>query len=169
MRPCLRSIHIEGTRSCWALCSAWPCNCSRRSYGPGRSYAGTLALALLGAGLAWKAPRPGAFAWLAAALLTWSVCGLRAAAFLAGALAPQLEGRDLRVTGVVAAMPQPRETGLRLRLEVESALLDGAPVRVPGLIDLSLVRRRPGRWRAGRGAPPARAAGGRALASHRAA
>lgn len=107
-------------------------------------YAGTLALALLGAGLAWKAPRPGAFAWLAAALLTWSVCGLRAAAFLAGALAPQLEGRDLRVTGVVAAMPQPRETGLRLRLEVESALLDGAPVRVPGLIDLSWYAGAPG-------------------------
>ncbi|MBN9572325.1 DNA internalization-related competence protein ComEC/Rec2 [Alicycliphilus denitrificans] len=111
---------------------------------PWPAYAGTLALALLGARLAWKAPRPGAFAWLAAALLTWSVCGLRAAAFLAGALAPQLEGRDLRVTGVVAAMPQPRETGLRLRLEVESALLDGAPVRVPALIDLSWYAGAPG-------------------------
>ena len=41
-------------------------------------------------------------ALLVAALLLWSVCGLRASAFLADALPPGLEGRDLRVTGVVA-------------------------------------------------------------------
>ena len=102
---------------------------------PWPAYAGTLAIALA---CIWKLPR---LTWLAAALLMWSVCGLRAAAFLAGALAPQLEGRDVRVTGVIAAMPQSRETGLRLRLAVESAQLEGAPVRVPDLIDLSWYAR----------------------------
>lgn len=111
---------------------------------PWPAYAGTLALALLGACLARKAARPGVFVWAAAALLMWSVCGLRAAVFLAGALAPQLEGRDLQVTGVVAAMPQPREGGLRLRLAVESARLEGAPVRLPALIDLTWYAGGPG-------------------------
>lgn len=62
----------------------------------------------------------------AAALMAFAVCGLRAEAFLSDALAPTLEGRDLRVVGVVAAMPQPTDAGVRLRLEVESAwLMDG--------------------------------------------
>ena len=117
---------------------------------PWPAYAAALGAALFaGAWLAWSAPPGGRWArrlrcggaWLAAALLMWSVCGLRAAAFLAGALAPQLEGRDVAVTGVIAAMPQSRETGLRLRLAVESAALDGAPVRVPDLIDLAWYAR----------------------------
>src|SRR5574337_943928 len=93
--------------------------------------------ALFGAGLlvlaVWARRRwHGGGVLLVAMALLYGLCGLRAAAFLAGALAPDLEGRDLRVTGVIAAMPQSRETGLRLRLAVESARLDGAPVRVPG-------------------------------------
>jgi competence protein ComEC len=105
--------------------------------------------ALLGAGLACAAclvragraygPRPwrGAAVLLAAAALLHGLCGLRAATFAADALAPELEGRDLQVTGVIAAMPQPRETGLRLRLAVESARRDGAPVALPPLLDLT--------------------------------
>ncbi|KAI1691239.1 putative competence protein ComA-like [Ditylenchus destructor] len=39
----------------------------------------------------------------------------------AGALAPALEGQDLRVTGVVSEMPQRNEAGTRFTLDVESA------------------------------------------------
>lgn len=111
---------------------------------PWPAYAGMLALALLGVGLVWKTPRLGVWVWLVAALLLWSVCGLRASAFLADALPPGLEGRDLRVTGVVATMPQSREGGLRLRLAVESAQVGGTPVRLPPLIDLSWYAAGPG-------------------------
>ena len=101
-------------------------------------YAGTLALAAAGC---WLARRWAWAAALAAAVFAWSLCGLRAAVFLVGALAPQLEGRDVEVTGVIAAMPQMREAGLRLRLAVESAALDGTPVQVPPLIDLAWYAR----------------------------
>ncbi|KLR59112.1 competence protein ComEC [Diaphorobacter sp. J5-51] len=104
---------------------------------PWPAYGGTLALALAVGGLAWRLPQWRWLGWLIAALLAWSACGLRASVFLAAALAPQLEGQDLRVTGLVAAMPQERDTSLRLRLQVESALLHGAPVQVPALIDLT--------------------------------
>ena len=111
---------------------------------PAPVYVGTLALALAGAWLAWRLPRLRAGLWLPAALLAWSLCGLRALAFLAGALAPQLEGQDIRVTGVIAAMPQPREGALRLRLAVESAQRAGVPVQLPPLIDLSWYAAAPG-------------------------
>lgn len=75
-------------------------------------------------------------ALLAAALLAFGLCGLRAAAFERDALAPALEGRDIDVVGVVAAMPQHGETALRFRFEVESARLGGAAVALPPQIDL---------------------------------
>src|SRR6185312_1120347 len=73
----------------------------------------------------------------AAAALAFGLCGLRAAAFEHDALAPALEGRDITVVGVVAAMPQRSEAGLRFRFAVESAWLDGATVALPPQIDLS--------------------------------
>ena len=60
----------------------------------------------------------------------------RASAFAAGALDPALEGRDLRVTGQITAMPQLGEAGWRFRFEVDQATLDGQPVRVPQRLDL---------------------------------
>ena len=77
--------------------------------------------------------------WLAGcavAVSAFGLCGWRATVFVGQALSPALEGRDVLVTGVVRAMPQRNEAGLRLRLAVESAALDGAPVRVPPLLDL---------------------------------
>lgn len=80
--------------------------------------------------------RAGAVA-LALALLAFGLTGLRAAAFLDTALDPALEGRDVVVTGVVAAMPQHNQTSMRFRLAVASAQLDGQAVRLPPHIYLS--------------------------------
>ncbi|MDB5874033.1 MAG: internalization-related competence protein-like protein [Ramlibacter sp.] len=70
-------------------------------------------------------------ALLAAASLAFAFCGLRALQFSSQALDPQLEGRDVAVTGVIAAMPQRNETGVRFRLEVESASSGAAVERLP--------------------------------------
>lgn len=61
----------------------------------------------------------------------FGLTGLRAVIFQAGALAPALEGRDIEVTGRVAAMPQRNDDGLRFRFAIESARLDGQPVVLP--------------------------------------
>lgn len=68
---------------------------------------------------------------LAFGLLAFGLTGLRASAFSEQTLDAALEGRDVLVTGVVAAMPQHNETGLRFRLEVESAQLLDKPVHLP--------------------------------------
>ncbi len=65
------------------------------------------------------------------ALLAFALCGLRAARFQSQALDPALEGRDIAVIGVIAAMPQRNETGVRFRLEVEAAAASDGPVRIP--------------------------------------
>ncbi|RYF81142.1 MAG: DNA internalization-related competence protein ComEC/Rec2 [Comamonadaceae bacterium] len=57
----------------------------------------------------------------AGACMGFAHTGWRAAAFQAQALSPALEGRDLRVTGVVAQMPQRGDTGVRFQLAVEDA------------------------------------------------
>jgi competence protein ComEC len=74
---------------------------------------------------------------LAFAALGLGLTGLRATVFLGDALAPALEGQDVVLTGVIAAMPQRNETGLRFRFDVESAQHLGQPVRVPPRIYLS--------------------------------
>ncbi len=86
-------------------------------------------------GLRWWATK--GFAGAAVALAMFAVCGLRAASYSEHALAPALEGQDLRVTGVIAAMPQATEAGTRLRIRVETARLHGEPVRLPPLIDVA--------------------------------
>ena len=73
----------------------------------------------------------GALMALALGVLTFGVTGLRASIYADQTLAADLEGRDVAVTGVIAAMPQRSETGLRFRLDVESAKLQGQRVRVP--------------------------------------
>ena len=83
-----------------------------------------------------RALLPLAIALLAAALLVAGLCGLRAVRFASHALDPALEGRDLVLTGVVAAMPQRNEAGLRFRLKTEAAHLDGKQVTVPPLVYL---------------------------------
>ncbi|HCX81526.1 MAG: DNA internalization-related competence protein ComEC/Rec2 [Curvibacter sp. RIFCSPHIGHO2_12_FULL_63_18] len=68
---------------------------------------------------------------LAGMALGWGSTGARAVVFASTALAPALEGRDLRVTGVVEGLPQTSEAGLRFTLRVEQALLEGLEVTVP--------------------------------------
>lgn len=87
-----------------------------------------------------------------AAVVAFALCGLRASAFAGQGLPAAMEGQDVRITAVVAAMPQRTEAGVRLRLQVESAeWADAAPdagraraperpdtaPQVPPLIDLS--------------------------------
>lgn len=78
------------------------------------------------------------------ALLGFGLAGARASHQASQRLAPALEGRDIVVTGWVAAMPQRNDTGLRLRFEVASATLAGQPVRLPPLIQLGWYS---GAWR----------------------
>jgi competence protein ComEC len=101
----------------------------------GTAYAATACLGLLAALVVsfsrshWhRAGVSAAFVLVAAASLSFTTCGLRSLDFAAHALAPALEGEDVSVTGVVAAMPQRNELGLRFRLEVESASLAGDAV-----------------------------------------
>ncbi|MDO9403472.1 MAG: DNA internalization-related competence protein ComEC/Rec2 [Polaromonas sp.] len=72
----------------------------------------------------------------AAMTFGFAITGLRAVVFQRTALAPALEGRNLQVTGRVMAMPQSSEDGTRFRLQVDTAQLDGQPVRVPPVMDL---------------------------------
>ena len=95
--------------------------------------------AVLAAGLGLLlVARVSRFAILLAAttLLIFSLCGLRSLHFSSNALDPALEGRDIAITGVVAAMPQRNEIGIRFRFKVESATAAGAPVRLVPQVNL---------------------------------
>jgi competence protein ComEC len=96
------------------------------------------AVLLLATALRWRlAAAPRWIAVLAAAsLLAAALAGWRAAAYLESGLDPALEGRDLVVTGIVAAMPHRNEAGLRFRLETESAQQGTREVPVPAQLML---------------------------------
>ncbi len=74
---------------------------------------------------------------LSAALLAFAVTGLRAHHFLSQALDAELQGQDVTVTGILANMVQRHDTGLRFRLDVESARQGKTDVRLPPKIYLS--------------------------------
>lgn len=112
---------------------------------PAAIYGGFVLLALVMSTLAvvksLEIRRPIVLIALAFGLLAYAVTGLRATVFLSDALDPKLEGRDIAVTGVVAAMPQRSDAGLRFRLEVEAAQLQGRAVRLPSNIYLAWYSR----------------------------
>jgi competence protein ComEC len=95
------------------------------------------------------AKRIAAILWtgILAAVLGFGQAGWRAAQFSANALDSRLEGVDLRVTGVIAAMPQRDESGLRFRMDVESAQTLGEggalAVKLPPHIQLAWYRSLP--------------------------
>lgn len=74
---------------------------------------------------------------LASSVLVFGTTGLRAGAFADQSLAAVLEGRNLMVSGIVAAMPQRNEAGLRFRFDVEAASLESHAVRLPKRLELS--------------------------------
>jgi len=73
---------------------------------------------------------------LGAALLGFGASGWRASVRLAEELPAALEGRDVRVSGTVASLPQRSASGLRFRFDVDAAELDAQPVRLPPLLAL---------------------------------
>lgn len=79
---------------------------------------------------------------LAVSIVVFGQVGWRALVFQAQTLEPALEGRDLQLIGVVAAMPQVNQAGLRFPMRVEQARLGGVVVRLPPRIQLG--------WYAGR-------------------
>ncbi len=87
-------------------------------------------VAMKSVAVGWR-PTLVVLAFFAAAV---GVAGLRSSVFLASALDGAIEGRDLVVTGVIAAMPQRNEAGVRFRMEVESAQLNGQAVQLPTLV-----------------------------------
>ena len=99
--------------------------------------AGAATLALTG--LLFFASFPlhrGLSAFALSAALGFGLTGLRASMFAAAALNPALEGQDIEVTGQIKAMPQVGEDGVRFRLAVASARLNGQSVAVPPQIAL---------------------------------
>jgi competence protein ComEC len=104
---------LPGWTTVLALVAAFGCAAvARRALvRRGRLAVPAAALVLASAGLG--------FAWAAAA----------AKLALADRLAPEYEGRDVTLTGVVASLPQPFERGVRFELAVEDAVTAGpAPV-----------------------------------------
>ena len=92
-----------------------------------------LALVLRGMPGGWQR---GLIAVVCMAGAGFALTGVRSCVFQQGALQLELEGRDLQVTGVIAAMPQVNESGSRFRLRVEQATLEGRVVRLPALLYL---------------------------------
>nr|WP_283254300.1 DNA internalization-related competence protein ComEC/Rec2 [Ramlibacter paludis] len=97
------------------------------------SYQACLVLGLLAGVLAGRARgvARAVLLLLALAAVGAGATGWRAHAYLADALDPALEGRDLVLTGIVAAMPHRGEAGLRFRFDVESARAGDSPVVLP--------------------------------------
>ena len=73
---------------------------------------------------------------LGLALLAFGSTGMRASLQLADRLDAALEGRELLVTGVVSSLPLTGPTGTHFHFDVESALADGTPVRLPARLAL---------------------------------
>jgi competence protein ComEC len=79
-----------------------------------------------------------ALGWfLACTGLMFALTGGRASVFDAHRLVPALEGQDIELTGVIAAMPQRNDLALRFLFDVDSATLDGQSVALPQRMELS--------------------------------
>ena len=76
-----------------------------------------------------------------ACVMVFGGTGWRACVFADSALASALEGRDIAVSGVVAAMAQPFENGVRFRFDVDAATLSNQPVRLPRKLELAWYNR----------------------------
>lgn len=98
-----------------------------------------LAVMLAGAALCaagWRWRRGFGVVLIGLLLLGYAGTDGRASQRLAEQLDAGLEGRDVRLTGLVASLPQHGPNGIRFRFEVESATMAGEPVAVPRLVAL---------------------------------
>jgi competence protein ComEC len=136
MRPWASGGRIAAVLLAWLAGVA--CQLHERSLLPWSAYVGAGAIAALlfvaarfGRRFAWRRT---AAAATAAALAGFAVAGWQATDRLRDALAPELEGRDLVVTGVVASLPQQGPSGLRFRFAIERG--GGEPATVPALLAL---------------------------------
>lgn len=118
-------------------------------------YGAAFLLALLLVVAAWPSRRIDAegsvsarafiLAWLLASLMAaWGAAGWRAGLMQQGVLDPALEGVDIRLTGVIAAMPQQSVTGWRFLFDVEQADLAGRAVDLPPRVALNWYNTLPG-------------------------
>ena len=98
------------------------------------AYAELLLAALAGAVMTWRHAggrlRPVLLA-IAFAAMGLGATGWQAHGRLAERLAPELEGRDLVVTGIVAGLPDRGAAGVRFRFDIEQAS-DGSTALTPG-------------------------------------
>ncbi|MEO7852994.1 MAG: DNA internalization-related competence protein ComEC/Rec2, partial [Rubrivivax sp.] len=81
-----------------------------------------------------------ATASIALIALGFSSTALRAEFRLRDALPDALQGRDIVVTGVIDALPQPSLQGTRFVFDVEQAELEGQPVTLPPRLSLGWYR-----------------------------
>lgn len=98
---------------------------------------GMVALLASVGGWKWRNRR---ISWLIFALtmvVAGAGTGWRAAMFQANAMPAQWEGRDVRVVGVIDAMPQTVERGVRMHFQVERAWVAQQPVPLPPSIVLT--------------------------------
>jgi len=110
-------VTVSGLAAGFVVAAAW-----RAFAGDRMRAAAAAAVVLASAGLG--------FAWASAA----------AKLALADRLAPEHEGRDVTLTGVVASLPQPFERGVRFELAVEDAVTAGpgpTAFRAPGRVLLA--------------------------------
>ena len=105
-------------------------------------YVAAVVVAVVGMGVVYIQPawRSRLVVCALGVLLAWGSTGWRAAVFQAGSLPAALEGRDIRVVGVIDDMPQAIEQGVRLRFQAEQAwllALPETPVVLPQQIALT--------------------------------
>lgn len=84
----------------------------------------------------WRWRRAFVLALIGLVLLGFAGTDWRAAQRLAAPLDAELEGRDVRITGIVASLPQHGPNGIRFRFEIERATMAGEPVVLPRLVSL---------------------------------
>lgn len=147
LTSCPRNSHaLTANRMLIALLAGWILGTALQIQQPALWSQGTYASILMGSliGAAFVLVTParrnlagGVLLLTASVLVAFSSLGLRAIRIQALALAPTLEGRNVVLTGIVDAMPKRDNAGQRFLFEVESAYLDGEPVRVPPLLQLA--------------------------------
>ncbi len=129
-----------GAAAWLAAVLAWPAGVAlqlqERVLLPAAAYAMLALLGLVAAAIGWRRRRVRYALLVGLVLLGFASTGGRAALRLAEQLPAEFEGRDVRLVGIVAGLPQPGPSGVRLRFEVERATLADEVVPVPRFVAL---------------------------------